>query len=157
MTRDQREIIHAAFLEYSKLLVQHAMRYIYDDRIAERLVQDTFLIACEKPDEFCTHEKPLAWLFTVLNFQIKKEKQRSYHQEKVYHDELDYRAATEEDPLEFSLPADLDADERELLILRIEKQWSFAQIAEYKGIREDACRQKFQRTKKKCQKLLAKR
>lgn len=154
MTKDQHDMIRDAFHEYSGMLAQHAMRYVYDSRTAERLVQETFTIACEKPEVFCTHEKPLAWLFAVLNNKIKQEWSKVARQEEEYNDELDYRVSAEREPLAHILPVGLDEEERELLILRCEKEWSFAQIAEYKGVREDACRQKFKRAKDKCKKLM---
>ena len=155
VTKDQHDTIRSAFYEYSKVLAQHAMRCVCDSKTAEQLVQDTFVVACEKPETFCTHEKPLAWLFAVLNNKIKQEREDAYrHSHEEYKDELDQRETQPQEPLEYILPRSLDPEERELLILRCEKNWSYEQIAEYKGIRVDACRQKFQRAKKKCGKLL---
>ena len=154
VTKEQHDMIRDAFYQYAERLAQHAMRYVWDRGTVDQLIQDTFEVACRKPEEFCTHEKPLAWLFSVLNNKIRQEWSRAARQEEEYNDEQDYGTAPAPEPLDHILPAGLDSEERELLILRYEKKWSFAQIAERKGIREDACRQKLKRAKDKCGKLL---
>lgn len=52
------------------------------------------------------------------------------------------------------LPTGLSEQDKELILLRIDKKLSFDEIAEYYGITNDACRQRLSRAIRKCRLLL---
>ena len=52
------------------------------------------------------------------------------------------------------LRCEIDRIDDSLVTLFGQRMNIAAQIAEYKGVREDACRQKFKRAKDKCKKLM---
>ena len=67
MDNRQREMIHTLMNQHSKPMVQAAYRRIGDWHLAEDLVQETFLTACWKANQICSHTNPTAWLYKTLN------------------------------------------------------------------------------------------
>lgn len=57
--------------QFSKML-KHAKGRVQNRDVAMDIVQDTFHTAVEKIDVLTAHEKPEAWLMTVLNNKIKQ-------------------------------------------------------------------------------------
>ena len=57
-------------------------------------------------------------------------------------------------PMHLYLPTGLSEQDKELILLRIDKKLSFDEIAEYYGITNDACRQRLSRAIRKCRSLL---
>ena len=69
-TEEQRQIIHALYLqEYPKLLA-YARSLLHDESLAKEAVQDTFLIACTKPAVLLSHPNPPGWLMQTLKYTI---------------------------------------------------------------------------------------
>ena len=69
-TEEQRQGIHALYLqEYPKLLA-YAQSLLRDESLAKEAVQDTFLIACSKPAVLLSHPNPPGWLMQTLKYTI---------------------------------------------------------------------------------------
>lgn len=126
---------------------------IGDWHLAEDLVQETFLTACWKANQICSHTNPTAWLYKTLNNLIMRELHRSYHKE-VALDEWNEARESMDIPMHLYLPTGLSEQDKELILLRIDKKLSFDEIAEYYGITNDACRQRLSRAIRKCRLLL---
>jgi len=56
--------------EYSADMVSWALYKVSDSELAKDLVQDTFLAASEKIDNFRGDSAPKTWLYSILNFKI---------------------------------------------------------------------------------------
>lgn len=153
MDNRQREMIHTLMNQHSKPMVQAAYRRIGDWHLAEDLVQETFLTACWKANQICSHTNPTAWLYKTLNNLIMRELHRSYHKE-VALDEWNEARESMDIPMHPYLPTGLSEQDKELILLRIDKKLSFDEIAEYYGITNDACRQRLSRAIRKCRLLL---
>lgn len=157
MTEKQMAFIDKLFERHANSLVQFAYRRTGDEEFAKELVQETFLTACCKPEKICNHEKPVAWLYDTLNKLTMREKGRAFRSAEI--PLPDYDLIGDNDlrlPMEFHLPAGLKEKERELILLRADRGMSFAEIAELRGISEDACRQQISRVTRKCRALLEK-
>lgn len=155
MTKEQKEFIEKLFSLYSISLAKLAYRRTRDDQMARDLVQETFLTACRKPQKIYNHEKPLAWLYDRLNKLTLREKDRSYHSSEISLLKLDMIGDTDVDlQMNFILPTSLNEKERELILWRVDGGMSFAEIAEHRGITEDACRQQISRAVRKCKELM---
>ena len=126
---------------------------IGDWHLAEDLVQETFLTACWKANQICSHSNPTAWLYKTLNNLIMRELHRSYHKD-VALDEWNEARESMNLPMHLYLPTGLSEQDKELILLRIDKKLSFDEIAEYYGITNDACRQRLSRAIRKCRSLL---
>lgn len=76
-----------------------------------------------------------------------------YHKE-VALDEWNEARESMDIPMHLYLPTGLSEQDKELILLRIDKKLSFDEIAEYYGITNDACRQRLSRAIRKCRLLL---
>lgn len=155
MTPAQKEYIGTLMRQHAPLMVQLTCRRIGDRRLAEELVQETFLTACQKADIVCAHEKPLAWLYQTLNYLTIKEMNKAYHARETASEEVeDFGAAG--DPLSLGelLPRELTQEEQRILILRFEYRLSYREIAEALGVTEVACRKQVSRAIQKCRKYI---
>lgn len=153
MNSQQRECIHHLMHKYSKTMVQLTYRRTGDWHLAEDLVQETFLTACCKPEQICGHAKPVGWLFETLNHLTLRETRRSYHAEVPLEDAVAGYAHVDL-PMACYIPIGLNEIEREIILLRIDKGYSFLELAEHFGISEAACRQRLSRALRKCRTLL---
>ena len=154
MEKDYRAFIEKLCKRYDSALYQYAARRLRDDELAKDLVQETFLLLVIRVSEIYTHEKPAGWLFRVLGNLIRRELQKPYHQElPLASEEAALLSYTDEHFFQ-TLPSGLLDAERELLTLRLEKNWDYETIADYLGITPDACRQRMSRAIQKCRELL---
>lgn len=153
MDKQQREYIHHLMLQYSDAMVRLTYRRVGDWHLAEDLVQETFLTAYCKSERVCGHKKPVAWLFETLNNLTLRESRRFYHTEVSIEDIAESHEITEL-PMTCHIPMGLSALEQEIILLRIDKGYSFLELAEHFGISEMACRQRLSRALHKCRTLL---
>ena len=156
MTPQQQQLICRLMDRHSPLMAQLAYRKTGDRMLAEDLVQDAFLLACNKIDLVEQHCNQAGWLYDVLNKLILRELKRAYHTREIPLDTIE-DFGYEKDPsgLEDILPEALTTEERELLCLRLEQELSHREIALKKGITEAACRQQLSRLYRKCRSLLS--
>lgn len=157
MTEKQMAFINKLFERHATSLVQYAYRRTGDEEFAKDMVQETFLTSCCKPEKICNHEKPVAWLYDTLKKLMMRATARAYRSAEI--PLPDYDLIGDDDlhlPMDIHLPAGLKGKERDLILLRIDRGMSFAEIAELKGITEVACRQQISRVTRKCQRLLEK-
>lgn len=153
MDSRQLETIRTLMKAHAKSMVQLTYRRIGDWHLAEDLVQETFLTACCKAEQVCCHTNAVGWLYTTLNNLTLRERRRMYHHAELPLDEGITACGEIELPLECYLPNSLKKEEKEMILLRIEKEYSFEEIAEHFGITEDACRQRLSRTLRKYRSL----
>ena len=158
---DQRELELISSMHSKHALSMACLTYrrIGDAELSEDLVQETFLIACCKPDEVYNHENPEGWLYSTLKKLTMREMTKAYRSE-VRIDLDDYNFADEhEEPelfMESYILQGLSDSERELILWRVDEGRSFKEISDIKGISEMACRKRVSRAFMKCRKLLIK-
>lgn len=133
MDKQQREYIHHLMLQYSDAMVRLTYRRVGDWHLAEDLVQETFLTACCKSERVCGHKKPVAWLFETLNNLTLRESRRFYHTEVSIEDIAESYELTEL-PVACHIPMGLSGSEQEIILLRIDKGYSFLELAEHFGM-----------------------
>ena len=147
--------IEALYEREYDTLCRAAYRTLGDWEAAQDLVQDTFLLALLRQDGLPNHPAPGGWLTQTLRNLIRNERRRLVSHSAVPLDDAYGLPSSEpETPLRDILPAGLSEQERELLALRFEQQWSYRELGERLGISEGACRIKLFRTVEKCRKLL---
>lgn len=120
---------------------------------SDYVIQGKNHLDSSKADQICSHTNPTAWLYKTLNNLIMRELHRSYHKE-VALDEWNEARESMDIPMHLYLPTGLSEQDKELILLRIDKKLSFDEIAEYYGITNDACRQRLSRAIRKCRLLL---
>lgn len=149
------EFIKTLMEKHASTMVQLVYRRTLDQQLSEDLVQETFLTACCKPEKLYSHPKPVAWLYDVLNKLTMRELDKAYHTAELPMVEENLAGAVEMDlPMEFYLPAGLSSREREMILMRVERNLSFSEIAEHHGVSEIACRQRVSRAMRKCRSLM---
>ena len=82
-----------------------------------------------------------------------RESRRFYHTEVSIEDIAESYELTEL-PMACHIPMGLSGSEQEIILLRIDKGYSFLELAEHFGISEMACRQRLSRALRKCRTLL---
>ena len=70
-TPEQNQFIEELFKsEYTNLFC-FAYNTLLDENLSDVAVQDTFLIALNKPDALCSSQKPVGWLYNTIKNVIK--------------------------------------------------------------------------------------
>ena len=126
--------------EYQKLY-RSAYRMTGSPETAQDLVQDTFVLAYLHQDELSVHPAPQAWLMLTLR-NLTKNEQRKYlaHSAVPLETVAELAAPDREEPIEELLPAELSAQDRQVLLWRFEYQMDYREMADRLGISESGCR-----------------
>lgn len=154
MTPEQDDYITALVEEYGKRLIELAYRYTGDAELAKDIFQTAMLTACRKIEIVQAHENVGGWLYKTVGNLACREMKKAHHRETSLEPETVEGLSGIELPLDFSLPDGLRPPEREILLLRVEQELSYGQIAEIKGLKESACRQQMSRAVRKCRQLM---
>lgn len=141
--------------EYERL-IKTAYRMTGDMELAHDLVQETFLLAIFRRNEFAEHPKPAAWLYLTLRNNILNERRRFVHKEVSLEEVYDIPAKAEESSLDEVLPKELKNDDRKILIWRFEEGKSYSEMSELLGISENACRNRVSRAVARCRNYMKK-
>ena len=161
MERDVKQFIETFYQKnYYKLYI-HACAILGRDSEAEVVVQEAFLAACKKPDDFIHSQSHIGWLKrAVENEALHILREQKYTAALFL--SIEERSPDQE-------PVSLDGSSFELMdfckgvvskeeldfFLRIAKQESsFQEEAEKQGMRLSACYKRFERIRKKLQQAL---
>ena len=154
MTAKEKSFIVDMMEQHEQFLYQVAYRRLGDRELAKDMVQETFLTLTAKVDQVIVHKNPAGWLFKTLSYLICREQERACHYYEMPLSEQDGQPVVPTMPLADILPGGLREEDQELLILRFEEQLDYRQIAEKKGIKEAACRQRVSRAIRRCRELM---
>ena len=66
--------IEKLYLEMYDMMICYARCSFAEESLAEEAVQNTFQIACQKPDQLCESVNPKGWLVNTLKFTIRNMK-----------------------------------------------------------------------------------
>lgn len=156
MNKEQSSFISALHSKYAPSMVQLTYRRIGDVELSKELVQETFLVACCKPEVICRHSNPAGWLFNTLKKITMREMKKSYHSEVFLNSDFADESKELKLPMDLYIPQELAVSERELINMRVNEGMSYTEISNVKGISEVACRKQVSRAFEKCRGLLSK-
>lgn len=71
MNAEQSAQVKKLYLDMHDKLVSYALSKFHDESQAEEAVQETFKIACRKPEDLLTSPNPPGWLMNVLKNVIR--------------------------------------------------------------------------------------
>lgn len=148
---EQHELIEHLFLEIYEKLLAYARCSLPEDGLAEEAVQETFRIACQRPESLQASSNPKGWLMNTLKNTISNIKHNRATAAKVlasYQPDRGQNAFSEDEICLSALYEDL-ADTEDFKILReyaIEGR-SHYEMAMARGITVDACKKRLQRAK----------
>lgn len=154
MNPEYSERIEQLYLEMYNMLITYARCSFEEESLAEEAVQETFRIACQKPDKLCESINPKGWLVNTLKFTIRNMKRSRENARRILSSYLIVQeecVALPEDKLclqvmyedvshleEFKLLKEMAIDGR-----------SHLEMANARGITVSACKKRVQRAKEK--------
>lgn len=152
----EENLIELHKLHFAKI-VELLYRKCGDRELACDIAQDTFKTGIEKKAELEGHPNLAGWLYVTAYNKLKNELSRMRIQNEVSIEALEMTEYFESfERLEYVLPKELSDSEKEIIIMRIEKQLDYPEIARIRGITENAARLKFSRAFRKCKELMKK-
>ena len=152
MNTDQSLKIEALYLELYEKMKAYARSSLQNEALAEEAVQETFRIACQKPEQVCGSVNPQGWLVQTLKYTIRNMQGNSTTAMKLlekYLDAQDKDFSLSEDSLDLRvLYANVaDTEEFRLLSEMAIVGRSHLEMAKSRGISVDACKKRVQRAK----------
>ncbi len=154
METAQRNRIEELYYEMFDMLMAYARSALESEALAEEAVQETFRVACQRPEQVCGSANPKGWLVQTLKYTICniRSSQRSARRllEK-YMENRGQEASVSEDRLKLRvLYEDIaNTEEFELLTEMAIEGRSHLEMATRRGISVDACKKRVQRAKEK--------
>ena len=159
MNAEQSRMIEELYLEMFEKMKIYAGCSLDNEALAEEAVQETFRIACQKPEQLCECVNPRGWLvqtlkYTICNIQSNRATAKRIVEKYLMTQIKDLSSS--EDKLELSILYENVADTEEFKLLAemaIEGR-SHLEMAESRGITVDACKKRVQRAKETLRKKM---
>ena len=159
MTAEQDKFFTAIYLDRRKSLLEYAESNLHNHALAEEAVQETFRIACQKPDALCSSNNPQGWLVLTLKNTIRNMKSSRATAKRIIEQYLVTQAkeiSFTEDSVNLNVVYGDIADTEEFKLLSemaIEGK-SHEEMAKARGITVNACKKRVQRAKEKLQRKI---
>lgn len=161
MKSEEKQRIEELYLEmYDKLMV-YARANLESESLAEEAVQDTFRIACQKPDKLCNSPNPQGWLVQTLKNTICNMKRSRAVAKRIVEQYMMTQIkelSIAEDRIHVNILYENVADTEEFKLLTemaIEGR-SHEEMANSRGITINACKKRVQRAKETLRKKIEK-
>ena len=154
MDKEQSRFIEQLYMEMYDMLITYARCALQEDALAEEAVQETFRIACQKPDSLQESLNPNGWLVNTLKNTIRNIKHNRANAQRILTQYLELQineSAYSEDKLKLAaLYSDIaNTEEFKLLKEFALDGRSHLEIAKSRGITVVACKKRLQRAKEK--------
>lgn len=159
MNAEQSAQIEELYLQMFDGMMAYARSSLPEETLAEEAVQETFRIACQKPDALCSSQNPKGWLIKTLRFTIQNIK-RSQEAARLLLSEylasqIQKNAFSEDKvSLEVLYGNVSDLEEFRLLKEMAVDGKSHLEMAKARGISVPACKKRVQRAKEVLRKKL---
>lgn len=149
------------YIQSYDMLFAYAMTLLGNAATAEEAVQESFRIACMKPEALIQSDNPIGWLVNTMKHSVRNIKRTQVRRRIGAILSLDDEAACLAQPgrpdeyadIEFS---DLMTDEEyRMMKWHVLLNVPIKDIAAAMGISEEACKKRIQRTKMRVRKLLS--
>lgn len=156
MNTDQKQQIEALYLEMFEKLNTYAKCSLKSEALSEEAVQETFRIACQKPDALCSSANPQGWLVLTLKNTISNIRSRQATAKRIVEKYLITQVkeiSISEDRINLNVLYQDIADSGDFKLLwemAIEGK-SHKEMAQSRGITVSACKKRVQRAKEKLQ------
>ena len=159
MDTAQQKYIESLYLEMYDKLIIYANCAFPEEGLAEEAVQETFRIACQKPDQICGSENPKGWLVNTLKYTIRNMRRSRSSSQQL----LTRYLALQTESITYSVDSvslevlyeDMAHSEEFKLVKEMAVDGkSHLQMAEARGITVAACKKRMERAKKLLQKKL---
>lgn len=159
MNAEQKKIIEELYREmYDKLMV-YARVNLDSESLAEEAVQETFQIACQKPESVCSSANPQGWVVNTLKNTIRNMKRSREAAKQIVETYLMIQLrefSVTEDRINLNVLYEnvADTDEFKLLTEMAIEGRSHKEMAQSRGITISACKKRVQRAKETLQRKI---
>lgn len=159
MTAEYNKQIEELYLEMFDKLMTYARINLDSEALAEEAVQETFRIACQKPEKLCNSFNPHGWLVNTLKNTIYNMKRSRATAKRIVEQYMMTQLkefSASEDRIDLSVLYENVADMEEFKLLSemaIEGR-SHAEMARVRGISISACKKRVQRAKETLQRKI---
>lgn len=159
MNSEQRKIIGELYQEMFEKLMVYASINLCSDSLAEEAVQETFRIACQKPESICNSPNPRGWLVNSLKNTIRNMQSRRATAKRILEaymmNQLRELSVTEDNiNLNILYNNVADTEEFKLLAEMVIEGRSHEEMARARGITISACKKRVQRAKEVLQRKI---
>ena len=154
MNPEYSERIEQLYIEMYNMLITYARCSIEEESLAEEAVQETFRIACQKPDKLCESVNPKGWLVNTLKYTIRNLKRNRESARQLLSGYLTLQkvdaAFSEDKPCVQVMYGDVShLEEFKLLKEMAIDGRSHLEMANARGISVNTCKKRVQRAKEK--------
>lgn len=159
MNIEQSKLIESLFLEMHDLLKSYALSILRDESLAEEAVQETFQVACNRPEALFESPNPKGWLVNTLKFTLHNMILSRESSQRLLSKYLSMQTDTmafSEDKVSFEVMYQNIADTEEFKLIKemaIDGK-SHLEMAKARGITVAACKKRVQRAKEILKKKL---
>lgn len=159
MNAEQSRMIEQLYHEMFDKMKIYACCSFDNEALAEEAVQETFRIACQKPEHLCKSVNPCGWLMQTLKYTIRNIQRNQATAKRIMEQYLKTHskiAYTLEDKVALNtLYEDIsDTEEFKLLAEMAIEGRSHLEMANSRGITVNACKKRVQRAKEALQKKI---
>ena len=152
MNARQRLEIERLYFELFEQMRIYAVSALENEALAEEAVQETFRIACMKPEQLCDSPNPKGWLFNTLKYVIqntRKIRNRATNllAEYTAHREVSPQWSVDVIDPDILYEDVLNSEEYQLLKAYALEGKSLLELAQERGITLNACKKRLQRAK----------
>lgn len=161
LNKRQKQLIEKLYTEMYYKLTAYAQSALNNRLQAEEAVQDTFRIACAKPDALLSSKNPKGWLFETLKNVIKNILRSRARLNKLLIS-IDIDIYVEDTKSTYAYKENIDlmysniAEKEDYKLLKkiaLEK-CTMLEAAQELGISVEACKKRVQRARKRLQKYI---
>ena len=152
MDKEQSKFIEQLYMEMYDMLITYARCALQEESLAEEAVQETFRIACQKPDSLQESPNPNGWLVNTLKNTIRNIKHNRANAQRILTQYLELQideSSYSEDKLKLAaLYSDIASTEEFKLLKEFALDGrSHLEMAKSRGITVAACKKRLQRAK----------
>ena len=160
MDIEQHRLIEDLFIEMYEKLLTYARCSLPEEGLAEEAVQETFRIACQKPESLQASPNPQGWLVNTLKNTIRNIKHSRATAARILaqYQQVRIEDTYSEDELSLTTLYGEVADKEEFKLLKefaIDGR-SHMEMAKDRGITVNACKKRLQRAKENLRLLILK-
>ncbi len=157
---DKKNIEHL-YLRMYRLMFEYASSVLSSEHLAEEAIQETFRIACQKPEELCASQNPEGWLLRTLKYTISNMTRSRDAANRILKDYFasklnEMYEAEEAVGVEIMYDDLAELEEFKLLKEMVIDGRSHLEMARDRGISVPTCKKRVQRAKELLRKKLEK-
>ena len=151
--------IEMLYLEMFDKLMAYACSSLDSTALAEEAVQETFRVACQKPDQLCSSSNPRGWLLRTLkhttqNIQNSRTAARNMIEKYLTTRVEEFSFLEDQVDLRVVYENVADTEEFKLLFEMAIEGRSHEEMAKSRNITISACRKRLQRAKETLQRRI---